>query len=46
MSKFAIPLSVQVGKGGIVKDPAVHQEVGGILLSELVCCQLVPKIIW
>jgi hypothetical protein len=37
---------VQVGKGGIVKDPIVHQEVGDILLSELLeYCQLVKKII-
>jgi hypothetical protein len=37
---------VQVGKGGIVKDPVVHQEVGDILLSELLeYCQLVKKII-
>jgi hypothetical protein len=41
---YGIPLSVQVGKGGIVKDPVVHQEVGDILLSELLeYCQLVKK---
>jgi predicted rRNA methylase YqxC with S4 and FtsJ domains len=35
---------VQVGKGGIVKDPIVHQEVGDILLSELLeYCQFVKK---
>lgn len=35
ISKFEISLSAQVGKGGIVKDPVVHQEVGSFWLSEL-----------